>query len=79
MANIVNAYEPRVSVEDAKKGLQGAKNVLLSDKSLAKYQVDANNSNTFYGSPSWLGEDGKPLPDYMYNETAVIVRSKVTI
>jgi hypothetical protein len=71
MAALVNEYEPSITLEEAKKGLQSAKNLMLRDNSIGKFQYDGNNSNTFYGSPSWLNEDGKPKEKYMYDENAL--------
>ena len=79
MAAYVNDYERNIPIEEAKKHLQIAKNLLINAQAIVKYQVDTNNSNTFYGLPSWLGEYGKPKEEFMYNQEAVLVRSKIEI
>jgi hypothetical protein len=79
MANIINAFEPKISIEEAKSSLGSAKSLLLKDGAIVKHQVGTNNSNTFYGSPSWKDENGNILSEHMYNEEIVQQKSKITI
>lgn len=79
MAGMVHEYEPKIKLEDIKSGLQSAKNLLLKSGSIVKHQVGTNNSNSFYGSPAWLGEDNKPLLAHMYNEEMVQTKNVITI
>ncbi|MBB6126383.1 hypothetical protein [Mucilaginibacter lappiensis] len=79
LTGLVHDFEPKLKPEDIKASLGSAKNLLLKAGSIAKYQVGNNYSNSFYGSPAWLGEDGFPLPEHMYKEDAIKVKSKITI
>ncbi|AMR31976.1 hypothetical protein A0256_11350 [Mucilaginibacter sp. PAMC 26640] len=79
MANIVNAFEAKISLEEAKKGLGSAKNLLLKQGTLTKVQVGTNNSNTFYGSVAWLDENMQPKPEHMYDENALQVKQTILI
>ena len=78
-ANMVNTFEPKISIEEAKKGLGSAKNMMLKDKAIAKFQYGSNNSNTFYGKPTWLNDDGSIKDDYKFNSNALVVKPKVEI
>ena len=79
IACVVNQYEPSIPIETAKKSLGSAKNLLLNDNVIIKYKIDNNNSNSFYGSPDWLDETGKPKPEYMYDEKSVKSKKKISI
>jgi len=79
LTGLVSDYEPKSKVEEIKAALGSAKNALLKDGSIVKVQVGSNNSNSFYGSPAWIDEDGNPLPDHKYREDAVYVKNKITI
>jgi regulator of replication initiation timing len=79
MAELVIRYEPNISIEDAKKALSSAKSLLLKDGVIVKYQAGTHYTNTFYGSPTWLDEEGKPKTEFMYDEKAVKVKKTFTI
>lgn len=79
VANMVCDFEPKISIEDAKRGLGSAKNSLLKAGSLVKFRVGSNNSNSFYGSPSWLKEDESIKEEYKYSEDALLVKPKIII
>ena len=78
-ATMVNSFEPKISLEEAKKGLGSGKNSLLKNNVIAKFQVGNNNSNSFYGSPSWLNSDGSIKEEHKYDESAVQARQTVMI
>ncbi|WP_426585283.1 hypothetical protein [Mucilaginibacter sp. R-33] len=79
MTSLVMEFEPKSKVEEVKASLSSAKNILLKDGSIVKVQVGTNNSNTFYGSPSWIDEQGFPLPEHKYSEDAVQLKAKIVI
>lgn len=79
LASMVNRFEPTITIEEAKKGLGSAKNMLLKSNAIVKHQVGTNNSNTFYGSPSWINDDSTIKPEYMYDENALQVKPLITI
>jgi len=78
-AVMVNSFEPKISIEDAKKGLGSAKNIMIKDKTIDKYQYGTNNSNTFYGKMGWKNEDGTVKEEHMYNKDALILKPKIEI
>jgi hypothetical protein len=79
MAGLINQYEPKISIDEAKKSLGSAKNLLLKSRTIVKFQVDKNNSNSFYGSPSWVDENGIPREENRYKESALQTKAKVEI
>ncbi len=79
MAELIVHYEPKLDIEDAKKSLSSAKSLLLKDGAIVKYQAGTHYSNTFYGSPTWLDEEGKPKQEFTYDEKSVKVKKTFTI
>ncbi|QTE52619.1 hypothetical protein J3L21_11910 [Mucilaginibacter rubeus] len=79
MTSLVMEFEPKSKVEEVKASLSSAKNILLKDGSIVKVQVGTNNSNTFYGSPTWIDEQGFPLPEHKYSDDAVQLKTKIVI
>ncbi|MBF9251724.1 hypothetical protein I2I11_00295 [Pontibacter sp. 172403-2] len=79
ISNIIHKLEPDISFEQIKKGVSSAKSNLISSGAIVKYVVGSSNQNSFYGSSSWLDEDGNPKPEHMYNEESLVVKEEVKI
>jgi hypothetical protein len=78
-ASMINEFEPKISIELAKKGITSAKNAMIKDKTIDKFQFGSNNSNTFYGKMGWKNEDGSIKEEHMYNESSLILKPTLEI
>jgi hypothetical protein len=79
IVEIARGYDDSTSVEELKNGLSSAKSNLISEGKITKYAVGNSNKNTFYGSKSWLNEQGEILPGHTYDESQVTIKTDVEI
>lgn len=79
ISGIIHMLEPELAFEEIKRGVGSAKSNLLKDGAIVKYVVGSSNLNSFYGSGSWLDENGNPKPEHMYNEESLVVKEEVKI
>ena len=79
ITDIIHAQYPKLSKDDIKDAVGGAKSSLLKEGAIVKISIGASFQNSFYGSPNWVGSDGNPLKEYMYDEALIKEKKKIEI
>lgn len=68
MIILFKTIELNSDLNKEKKGFTNAKNSLLKDGEIVKYQVGTSNANCYYGLKEWLNEENKPKLLFMYKK-----------
>jgi len=79
IAKVIHDIEPSTSIKDLTKKISPAVSHLRRTGKIVKFKVGKSNVNSFWGSKSWLDDNGKPKEGREYNDEYIVKASDINI